>query len=169
MPPNLVVHMIYSQIATFVCTRISKKGLVLEYPNKAMHKLTPLRHLLTFTPNNSRVFAIIKDTRRTKIFKWVERDSPELKKYLENYPYPEHYKPSFVEYNGPETLRVAYVLDRNPICTPETHPVQQDMQNLMIENGNYYARHEYTSFTEYWPAWKEAKKKLQVCLFFKLT
>lgn len=72
---------------------------------------------------------------------------------------PKEDMPKPVIYNGPETLRVAYVLDRVPKLTPENHALEYEFMDLFLEKNNQKARHKWTSFPEYYEKWKELKRK----------
>jgi hypothetical protein len=68
-------------------------------------------------------------------------------------------------YYGSQILKAAYIMERIPQLRPVAHPIEQEFHALIHENWLFYARHQYTSFWDYWPEWQKAKKKQQVRLF----
>ena len=93
---------------------------------------------------------------------WLSTDSPEYVDHAESIRdfYPESDIPKPVEYNGTKKIRVAYVLDRNPYVCGEIHPIVQDFEKLKEDNVKRFARHQYTSFVDYYPVWRQAYNKL---------
>lgn len=90
---------------------------------------------------------------------WISLEKDPAKLNPRRMPYPEHDLPQPVTYNGPETLRVAYVMDRLPKLMDEEHPFEQEMQDLTEQNSKFYARTQWTSFFEYYKEWKKARTK----------
>ena len=73
--------------------------------------------------------------------------------------YPEEHRPQPVEYNGPERLHAAYVLDRLPRLIDEEHPLIQDFEEVRNHNTKFYARHQWVDFFDYQREWKKHQGK----------
>jgi len=93
---------------------------------------------------------------------WVTKEEIDKKGYKT--PIPEKDIPKEVIYNGPETLRVAFCLERLPRLGNESHPIEKEMNELQRNNMNYYARHKWFDFTEYFEEWMKLKKKQEVSI-----
>ena len=76
--------------------------------------------------------------------------------------YPEEHRPQPVEYNGPERLHAAYVLDRLPRLIDEEHPLIQDFEEVRNHNTKFYARHQWVDFFDYQREWKKHQGKAGV-------
>eukprot|EP01080_Neovahlkampfia_damariscottae_P002804 gene2804-4212_t len=79
--------------------------------------------------------------------------------YLKSYP--KEHLPQPTIYDGPEILKVSYILDRNPICTHSEHPLEVEMGNEQQKEKSYYSRNKYHHFEDYFEAWKSEKDKLE--------
>ncbi|KAL9647175.1 hypothetical protein ABK040_004891 [Willaertia magna] len=88
---------------------------------------------------------------------WVPKDEVIKKGYKT--PIPEKDIPKEVNYTGPETLRVAFCLERLPRLANDIHPLEKEMSELQKNNMNYYSKHKWLDFTEYYEEWLKIKKK----------
>lgn len=112
--------------------------------------------IITHNSNNTSLFSPIiqQQQKRTLFFL-----SPEERRSLPSLPIPEADIPKKVFYEGPEKLRAAYVLERTPKLFPAHHPAEFDFNQLAFGNRQYYSRHQWEDFFEYFEEWKKIKRK----------
>lgn len=112
------------------------------------------RALLSCKRNNANT--IVAPIRRNK---WITADQAK-DTYVDT---PEEDKPQPAFYYGPMTLKAAYIYERSMQILPSGHPIENDFADggLVHQNWGYYARHQFTSFWDYYPEWQKAKKKQQ--------
>ncbi|KAL0483622.1 ribosomal protein mL46 [Acrasis kona] len=88
--------------------------------------------------------------------KWISLE--ERKDYY--FEGPEGMKPEPPLYYGPEKLKSAYVFEREPAVQPRGNYLHDEFEEgLVDENETFYARHQYTTFWDYYPDWQKEKKK----------
>eukprot|EP00761_Pharyngomonas_kirbyi_P013811 gb/GECH01013840.1/.p1 GENE.gb/GECH01013840.1/~~gb/GECH01013840.1/.p1 ORF type:complete len:357 (+),score=96.21 gb/GECH01013840.1/:1-1071(+) len=68
--------------------------------------------------------------------------------------FPKEDQPQEVNYSGPETLRVAYVMDRIPIISREEHPIEMAWNDHSTELRQEKSRHKYRDFWQFYENWK---------------
>jgi hypothetical protein len=104
-------------------------------------------------------YMILRNSSNKQIIRSIFFCTPEERRTLPPLSIPEADIPQKVIYNGPEKLRAAYVLERIPKIFPPIHPAEFEFEELVHATRQYYSRHQWEDFFDYFEEWKKLKAK----------